>query len=138
MAAAHRRAGRAGALLRGVGLGQALPAVLAVAFLAGAGARRRSWLVRFGASSAGVVVVAYLPPVAAVGAGVVGYLPGYLREERYDQGGRYLVAGLSGCRSERRAVVAGAALADTAVWVLARRPPPASEGAALLSALLWP
>lgn len=96
MAAAHRRAGRAGALLRGVGLGQALPAVLAVAFLAGAGARRRSWLVRFGASSAGVVVVAYLPHVAAVGAGVVGYLPGYLREERYDQGGRYLVAGLLG------------------------------------------
>ena len=43
-----------------------------------------------------VVAVGYLPHVLGVGTKVLGYLPGYLREEDYDAGGRYLLAGLLG------------------------------------------
>jgi alpha-1,2-mannosyltransferase len=41
----------------------------------------------------GVIVLGYLPHVAAVGAGVIGYLPGYLDEEGYDRGSRLLLLG---------------------------------------------
>jgi hypothetical protein len=44
------------------------------------------------APAALVVALSYLPYVLASGASVVGYLPGYLEEERYDGGGdRYAV-----------------------------------------------
>jgi hypothetical protein len=39
----------------------------------------------------GVVVLGYLPHVAAVGGAVIGYLPGYLKEEDYTDGGRFLL-----------------------------------------------
>ncbi|WP_170226379.1 glycosyltransferase family 87 protein [Rudaeicoccus suwonensis] len=41
----------------------------------------------------GVVVLGYIPQVAAVGAGVIGYLPGYLSEEGYDSGSRLKLLG---------------------------------------------
>lgn len=42
------------------------------------------------------VAAAYLPHVLASGAAVLGYLPGYLAEERYDDGARFLLAPLPG------------------------------------------
>lgn len=50
---------------------------------------RRSWLA--GLAAASVVVTVYVPHVIAVGSAVLGYLPGYLREEQYDSGGRLLL-----------------------------------------------
>lgn len=52
-------------------------------------AGRRPW--RMAAGVALVLVLGYLPHVIAVGPEVVGYLPGYLQEEKYASGGRYLV-----------------------------------------------
>lgn len=46
----------------------------------------RSRWVRVGLAALAVVVVSYLPHIAAVGPRVLGYLPGYLREEGYDGG----------------------------------------------------
>lgn len=52
---------------------------------------RRNWLV---AVAAGLVVaVTYVPHVLAVGADVIGYLPGYLEEEKYGSGERLLLLG---------------------------------------------
>lgn len=44
----------------------------------------------------GLVGLAYLPHLLAVGTNVLGYLPGYLAEERYDDGGRFLLLPVPG------------------------------------------
>ena len=44
-------------------------------------------------SAAAVVMLSYVPHVAAVGTKVVGYLPGYLREENYLEGSRFALIG---------------------------------------------
>jgi hypothetical protein len=56
------------------------------------GWRQGRW--RMVAGAAGVCVLTYLPHVLAVGARIVGYLPGYLREEHYGSGGRFLLVGV--------------------------------------------
>ncbi|MDF8262687.1 glycosyltransferase 87 family protein [Luteipulveratus flavus] len=61
-----------------------------VVLLATAG--RRPWRILAGVLT--VLVLGYLPHVLTVGPAVLGYLPGYLREEEYAGGGRYLVTGL--------------------------------------------
>lgn len=53
---------------------------------------RRSPLRVVGAA-VGLVLLSYLPHVLAVGGGVIGYLPGYLKEENYGSGTRYLLLG---------------------------------------------
>jgi hypothetical protein len=45
------------------------------------------------AVSALVVALTYLPHLLAVGTDIVGYLPGYLHEEGYDSGDRFLLLG---------------------------------------------
>ena len=111
------------------------PALLVVAIAAAALDRRRT-LLRTGGAALAVVAGGYLPHVLAVGGKVVGFLPGYLREEHYDGAGRYLVAaglhipgGLAGPLSA--AVVAGAA-----AWVWLRRPPAPLGATVLLGTLL--
>jgi alpha-1,2-mannosyltransferase len=52
---------------------------------------RRSWLVAVAALS--FVVLVYIPHLIAVGDAVVGYLPGYLREEQYSSGDRLVLLG---------------------------------------------
>ncbi|HET6210091.1 MAG TPA: glycosyltransferase 87 family protein, partial [Jatrophihabitans sp.] len=47
--------------------------------------------VRVLAAALGLLAVSYLPHVLAVGTGVLGYLPGYLKEEDYTSGGRFLL-----------------------------------------------
>ena len=73
------RAGWVGVLLGAATLTKLYPAVLAPALL-----RRRPGIVAAAAIVVGVL--AYLPHVLAVGMNVIGYLPGYLREEGYDSG----------------------------------------------------
>jgi hypothetical protein len=136
LAAARRRAALAGALVAAGALVKLYPAVLAVALVAADENRRRDGLLRMGGAAAAVLVVAYLPHVAAVGLRVLGYLPGYLREERYYDGGRFLLAGLPGLRPDATALLAAAGVAGVAGWVLARRPEVPCGGAALLGALL--
>jgi hypothetical protein len=113
------------------------PAVLGLAFVAVLLARRRAVpAVRFVAAAAAVVALGYLPHLIAVGLRVLGYLPGYLREERYEEGGRYLLAGLLGLPAGPTALVAAAGVAGIAGWVLLRRPVTPRGCAALLGGLL--
>ena len=69
-----------------------LPALVAPAFL---GRRpNKRWLLLFGCAGA-VFLVGYLPHVVAVGTDVIGYLPGYLREEGYSGQERFGVLRLA-------------------------------------------
>ena len=133
---ARRRPGWAGALVGAAAMVKLYPAVLGLAFVAAVGIRKRAPLLRLIGGAAAVVVLGYMPHVAAVGLRVLGYLPGYLREERYAEGGRYLLAGLLGLPAGPTAVLAAAGVAAVAVWVLFRRPDAPRGCAALVGALL--
>ena len=134
LTAARRRPAWAGALLGAAFLVKLYPAVVGLAFVAALTGRRQ--LVRLGGAFAAVVAMAYLPHVATVGLDVLGYLPGYLEEERYGEGGRYLLAGLLGLPPAMTAALAGAGLAAAGGWVLLRRPEVPRGCAVLMGALL--
>ncbi|MCW2776917.1 MAG: hypothetical protein JWN17_642, partial [Frankiales bacterium] len=68
--------------------------------------------------AAAVAVLGYLPHVLAVGTRVVGYLPGYLREEQYGQGTRYLLVGLLGLRGDVATGVVALGVLAVVVWAL--------------------
>jgi len=94
--------------------------------------RRRGTRVRVAATCVAVAGLAYLPHVLAVGVGVLGYLPGYLQEERYDEGTRYLLVGLLGLRGPVATGVVAVALAGLLAWVLRRDLPLPEAGVCLL------
>jgi hypothetical protein len=136
LAAARRRPAWAGALLGAATMVKLYPAVLGLAFVAVLGLRRRAPVARFVGAAAAVVALGYLPHVAAVGLRVVGYLPGYLREEKYGEGGRYLLAGLLGLPAGLTAALAAAAVVAVGGWVLRRGPEVPRGCAALFGGLL--
>jgi len=114
--AAHRgRNGWAGGLLGAATLVKLYPALLLPVLL------RRHPLRAIGAFVA-VVAVPYIPHVVALGPKVLGYLPGYLTEENYATGGRFLLLGLTGLSGLAAQAVAAAimAVAGWAAWVSAR------------------
>jgi len=92
LVALRRRPGWAGSLLGAATLIKLYPALLMVLLV-----RRRApaFLAAFVAFGT-VVVIGYLPHVLAVGTKVLGYLPGYLREEMYTGGDRFQLIGLVG------------------------------------------
>jgi hypothetical protein len=92
----------------------------------------RSWL-RATSAAVALAGASYLPHVLASGIRVVGYLPGYLREEHYQQGGRFLLAGLLGLTGWMAGGAAMTAIAVAAGWVVRRRPA-VPVGAAVLLA----
>jgi hypothetical protein len=134
LSAARRRPAWAGALLGAAFLVKLYPAVVGLAFVAAFTGRRA--LARLAGAFVGVVALAYLPHVATVGLDVLGYLPGYLEEERYGEGGRYLLAGLLGLPPALTAALAIAGLAAAGGWVLLRRPEVPRGAAVLVGALL--
>jgi hypothetical protein len=85
-AATARRSGLAGVLLGAAIATKLYPAIVLPALL-----RRRPGVVL--GSALGLVALSYLPHVLAVGKAVIGYLPGYLQEEKYTSGGRLLLLG---------------------------------------------
>jgi hypothetical protein len=112
------------------------PAILLVALIGLP--RSRPWrsALRATAAAAIVVVVGYLPHVVSVGLRVIGYLPGYLKEEQYRGGGRFLIAGLLRLPGSVTTALAVAALVSAVTWVLWRRPS-FPQGASLLLAALF-
>ncbi|MCF2528745.1 glycosyltransferase family 87 protein [Yinghuangia soli] len=91
-------------------------------------ARRRPW-VTWGTAAA-TVVVSYVPYLLMSGSAVVGYLPGYLREERYEDGARFALLGLV-LPDRATPYAAVAVLVATAVLVMRRSDPDRPWGAAL-------
>jgi len=142
LAVARRRPVWAGVCLGAATAVKLYPALLVLGVAAALWGRRGSLAARtadaarVGVTAGAVVVLSYLPHVAAVGARVIGYLPGYLQEEKYDQGGRYLIAGVLGLSADRTAAVAVAGFAAVVAWVVWRRPAAPRACAALLGALL--
>jgi hypothetical protein len=124
-----------GVLIGAAALVKLYPAVLVLA-LVGAGTRRWVPLVRAGLTAAALVVFAYADHVARVGAHVLGYLPGYLTEEHYTTGGRFLVASLLRVPAGWAAAVAAVAVGAACAWVWWRRPAAPDGAAMLLGAVL--
>lgn len=124
------RAFTAGALIGAAAMVKLYPGVA----LIGAWHRGR-W--RSLAAATAVAVLAYLPHVAVVGARVVGYLPGYLSEEHYGNGDRFLLLTLLPLRGHVAAGAAAAIVVATAgLAVRARWGPEATTAAVLSVALL--
>lgn len=80
--------------------------------------------VRFIAAALASFVLLYVPYLAVAGAGVLGFLPGYLKEEGYSQSGgtRFGLAQLVSAGAWPP-VLSAVALAVVAVWVLRRTHP---------------
>ena len=92
----------------GVLLGLAIATKMTPALTVPAVLRRR-WLMG-GTSAASAVLVVYIPHLLAVGGKVIGFLPGYLQQEGYDNGTRFGIIDL---------FVGGKAATAVAVLVLA-------------------
>ncbi len=123
---AARRSGIAGLLVGAAIATKIYPGLVLASLL-----RRRPVLVI--GCAAGLVALCYLPHVLAIGPDVLGYLPGYLKEERYTSGGRFLLLEpwLPGPVTP---VVAVLVLAGAAAWVYRRTNPDAPEDSAVLLA----
>lgn len=124
----------AGALLGAAAMVKLYPAVLLLALVGVAGTRRLPVLIRAGAGALAVAALAYLPHVVAVGWRVLGFLPGYLVEEDYADGGRFLIASAVGLPPWAAGVVSAVAVVAVLAWVVIRRPPPPVASAVLLGA----
>jgi Glycosyl transferase family 2/Glycosyltransferase family 87 len=124
----RRGFGAGGALL-----GLAVATKLYPALIAPAVARRRPLTVA--SAAAGAAAVVYLPHVLAVGSGVLGFLPGYLQEDGYNNGRRFTLLSTvlpqSWCGPVAVAILAIAAIA--VAWKADVRRP--WEGALLLTGL---
>jgi hypothetical protein len=132
----------AGALIGAAALVKLYPGILllalvGVAGLGGASATRRyTAVIRAGATAAALAALAYLPHVLRVGPRVLGYLPGYLAEEKYNTGGRFLLAALTGVPGRFTGPLSGLVLLAVMAWVVARRPPVPVGASVVLGALL--
>ena len=130
-----RRDVLAGVLIGAAALVKLYPAVLVLA-LVGMGTRRWVPVVRAGATAAAVVALAYAEHVARVGLHVLGYLPGYLSEEHYSTGGRFLLASLGRVPAGSAAAVSATFVGAACAWVWWRRPAAPAGAALLLGAVL--
>ena len=121
-------------LLAGVLIGMATMVKLypGVALLAGWRQGGRRML----AGAAAISLVAYLPHVAAVGTRIVGYLPGYLREEHYNSGGRFLVLALLPLGGHLLVALAVAVVVGAAIIVVRSDLDPIVGTAAILAVVL--
>ncbi|MHB1535679.1 MAG: glycosyltransferase 87 family protein [Acidimicrobiales bacterium] len=100
-----------------------------------AGARRGRW--RFIVAAAVTAVVTELPHVMAVGVHVVGYLPGYLREEHYTTGGRFLLLDLLHLPATLEVALAVTCMLVAMVAVARSHLDPATGLAVLLGVLMF-
>jgi len=111
-----------GLLLGAAVLIKLYPAILLVSLVGLPGPHPRLSAIRSSIAVALLAVACYLPHVLAVGIRVVGYLPGYLKEEHYTQGARFLLPGAIGLLGWPASLLAGAGVIGTIGWVAWRRP----------------
>ena len=112
-----------------IGLATMVKLYPGVALLAGWGQGSRYGRRRMLIGAATVSVVSYLPHVAAAGTRIVGYLPGYFREEHYNTGGRFLILSLLPLRGDALVLLAAATVVGAVVLVMrsALEPPAAAS-----------
>ena len=110
-------------LLIGAAISVKVYPVVVLPAMVGVGSRRVGALLRGSGAALAVVVGGYVPHVASVGAKVVGYLPGYLKEEHYTTGGRFLLVSAAGLPDRFGGPMSGAVVVGVALWVVWRRPP---------------
>lgn len=88
-------------------------------------------------AAAALAVLAYLPYVAGVGGGVTGYLRGYLQEQGYEEGTRFLLLSVTGLTGTGVKLVAWAIIgAALLLAVLRRLGPPLPAALAVFVTLL--
>ncbi len=131
-----RRPVLAGTLVGLAVLVKLFPALLVLAIAAAERGGRRRGLLRTAGAAVAVSAAGYLPHVVAVGGKVVGFLPGYLREEHYDGAGRYLVAAALHIPGAFAGPLSVLALLGAAAWVWIRRPPAPLGATVLMGTLL--
>jgi hypothetical protein len=129
LALQRRRPAWAGLLLGAAIMVKLYPAVAVVAFW-----RTGRW--RMLLPAAAVVIFSELPHVLAVGSKVLGYLPGYLHEERYSSGGRFLLVGLTGAHGDVAIGLVAAFMVAAVLVVYFLNLGPALGTAALLAVLM--
>jgi len=122
-------------VLAGVLIGLATMVKLYPALGVVAGWRQGRW--RLAVAAVATMVLTEAPHVVAVGVRVLGYLPGYLREERYTSGGRFLLLGLAHLPGRVAVALAVALIAATAVEVVRRRVEAATALTVLLGAVVF-
>ena len=130
------REAAAAALITAAALVKLYPAILLLPLVACRSGPRLGALLRTAAIAAGLTAVAYAPHVAAVGSRVLGYLPGYLREESYQNGRRFLIAHLLHVPRQGAGTLAVLGVMAVAAWVVIRRPSLPVGAAALIGAAL--
>jgi hypothetical protein len=118
----------------GVMVGLATMVKLYPALAVAAWWRRGRW--RLTLAAAAVVVLSEAAHVPAVGSRVLGYLPGYINEEHYTSGGRFLLLALLGLPGALTTALAAAIVLTVTIWVARRGYEPAPGLAALLTTLL--
>ena len=94
--------------------------------------RARDTRLRVLAAFTAVGLLAYLPHYLAIGTMLFGYLPGYLGEEKYDEGTRYLLVGLTGLSGTPATVVVLVALLALLVGLFRSDLPLETAGVVLL------
>ena len=124
-----------GLLIGGAALVKLYPAALLLVMLCLPRARPWRSLVRASGAAAALSAITYAPHIHAVGLRVLGYLPGYLREEHYRGGGRFLLVGVLGLPGPAATAVAGIALVSVLSWIVWRRPDAPRAAAIVLVAL---
>ena len=125
---AGRRPAWSGAALGAAAMVKLYPALLLPVLLG-----RRP--VRVVSAFVAVCVVSYVPHVLAVGWDVLGYLPGYLQEEDYGSGDRYLLLrplGLTGVPATVVAALLGLAVLGVVLRRVRREPEDVAPAALLL------
>ena len=130
VAAGVRRPVLSAAALAGAVLVKVYPVLLLPLLL-----RARGTRVRVVAVAAALAGLTYAPHILAVGFDVIGYLPGYLQEEHYGQGTRYLLVGLAGLTGTPATVVVILALAAVLGCLLRGDLPLPQAGVRLLVAV---
>ncbi|MFC1414622.1 hypothetical protein ACEZCY_36550 [Streptacidiphilus sp. N1-12] len=125
-AASRRRGLLGGALLGAATATKLIPALALPGAMAGVLRRGRRPTVRdllVPAAALAAFLLCYLPYVLVSGPGVIGYLPGYLQEEGYDQGNRFGLLTLLGLPGRLLPALAALILLAAVLLVLRRGDP---------------
>jgi hypothetical protein len=121
--------------LAGVLVGMAIMVKLYPGLALAAGWRRGRW--RFVLAASAVCVLTEIPHVIVVGAKVLGYIPGYLQQEKYSSGGRFLLLGLLGLPGRATIVLAVACVVGVAIYALRSQLEPADSLAVSFAVLMF-